>query len=77
MAQVFSATFKDGVFKPDRQPMLADSARVRLVVEPIDGNGVDGARRDASWAALQQLWNTSTLDSNGDRLTRDQLHERR
>jgi hypothetical protein len=75
MVQVLAATFKDGVFKPDQQPALSDSVRVRLVVETIDGD--EPARRDESWAALQRLWNTSTLDSNGDRLTRDQLHERR
>jgi predicted DNA-binding antitoxin AbrB/MazE fold protein len=75
MVQVLSATFKDGVFKPDRPPTLADSARVRLVVEPIDPD--ESARRDESWAALQRLWGSSTFNSDGDRLTREQLHERR
>jgi predicted DNA-binding antitoxin AbrB/MazE fold protein len=46
MAHVLAATFKDGVFKPDEKPALSDSARVRLVVEPIDGD--DSARREAS-----------------------------
>ncbi len=81
MVQVVSATFKDGVFKPDERPALSDSARVRLVVETIDGegegNGDDAARRETAWAALQQLWATSKFDSNGERLTRDELHERR
>jgi predicted DNA-binding antitoxin AbrB/MazE fold protein len=75
MVQVLAATFKDGVFKPDQRPALSESARVRLVVETIDGD--ESARRDESWAALQRLWNTSTFNSNDDRLTRDQLHERR
>lgn len=75
MVQVLSATFKGGVFRPDEQPALSDSTRVRLVVEPISGD--DARRREESWAALQLLWNTSTFNSNGDRLTRDQLHERR
>jgi len=75
MVQVVSATFKDGVFKPDHRPALSDSARVRLLVEPI--NGDESARRDESWAMLQQLWTTSALNSGGDRLTRQQLHERR
>ncbi len=74
MVHVMAATFKDGVFKPDQQPALSDSARVRLVVETIDGD--DSARRDESWATLQRLWDTSTLNSNGDRLTRQQLHDR-
>jgi hypothetical protein len=70
-----AATFKDGVFKPDQRPPLANSARVRLVVEVIDGD--DSARRDESWATLRRLWNTSTFNSGGDRLIREQLHERR
>ena len=41
MVQVLAATFKDGVFKPDQQPALSDSARVRLVVETIDGDEDD------------------------------------
>ncbi len=75
MVQVFAATFKDGVFKPDQCPVLEDSARVRLVVEPIDAD--EAARRDESWATLERLWSTSIFNSGGDRLTREQLHERR
>jgi predicted DNA-binding antitoxin AbrB/MazE fold protein len=75
MVQIVQATFKDGVFKPDERPVLSESARVRLVVEPID-NGDESARRDASWATLQCLWGSSTFDSGGDRLSREQLHER-
>ena len=69
------ATFKDGVFKPDERPALADSARVRLVLEAIDGD--ESARRDEAWSILQRLWSTSNFNSGGDRVTRDQLHERR
>jgi predicted DNA-binding antitoxin AbrB/MazE fold protein len=75
MVQVFAATFKDGVFKPDERPALSDSARVRLVVETMDAN--ESARTDESWAVLQNLWSASSFDSGGDRLNRDQLHERR
>jgi len=75
MVQVIAATFKDGVFKPDEQPALSESTRVRLVVETIEGD--DSARREESWAALQRLWNSTKLNSGGDRLSREQLHERR
>lgn len=75
MVQVLAATFKDGVFKPDQRPALSDSARVRLVVETIDANGTGPA--DESWATLQQLWRAATFNSGGDRLNRDELHERR
>jgi predicted DNA-binding antitoxin AbrB/MazE fold protein len=75
MVQVLVATFEDGVFKPDQQPDLSDSARVRLVVETMDAD--ESARAGESWAAVQQLWSTSSFNSGGSRLTRDQLHERR
>ena len=60
---------------PNERPALADFARVRLVVESISVQESD--RRDESWAALEHLWAKRQLDSGGDRLTRDQLHERR
>src|SRR5216110_2174050 len=75
MVQVLAATFKDGVFKPDEQPALSESTRVRLLVEPISDD--ESQQREESWAILQRLWNTSTFNSGGDRLTREQLHERR
>lgn len=76
MVQIVAATFKNGVFKPDQQPALSDSARVRLVVEPLD-SGDESVRRDDSWATLRRLWDSSSFNSGGDRLTRDQRHERR
>lgn len=75
MVQILAATFKDGVFKPDESPALADSARVRLLVEEL--NGEEANRRDEAWATLQHLWESPRLDSGGDCLTRDELHERR
>jgi predicted DNA-binding antitoxin AbrB/MazE fold protein len=78
MVQILAATFKDGVFKPDERPALSDSARVRLVVETIDADGSSRCQQgEESWATLQALWNTSNFNSGGDRLSRDQLHERR
>jgi predicted DNA-binding antitoxin AbrB/MazE fold protein len=77
MVQIVAATFKDGVFKPDQRPALSESTRVRLVVETINGDESEqGGRRDESWATLQRLWKTSTFNSAGDRLNREQLHER-
>ena len=75
MIDVIEATFKDGVFKPDRQPALSDSTRVRLFVESVSGSSELDSQR--AWENLEQLWQNSNLDSRGDRLNRDQLHERR
>lgn len=74
MVQQIAATFQNGVFKPDERPALPESARVRLVFETIAD---DTASPRDSWDALRRIWATSTFSSAGDRLTREQLHERR
>lgn len=76
MIQVIAATFEDGVFKPDQQPVLSESTRVRLIVETESETADQSLRQDA-WDSLEQIWKESKLDSNGERLTRDELHERR
>jgi predicted DNA-binding antitoxin AbrB/MazE fold protein len=76
MSQSITATFEDGVFKPDQQPALSESTRVRLLVEPMSEDA-DESRRRQAWTDLEQLWQKSTFDSHRDRLSRDQLHERR
>ena len=75
MSQIIEAVFEDGVFKPDQQPELAENTRVRLVIEPVADS--DESRRQQAWNALKRLWQTSAFNSHGDRLTRDELHERR
>jgi len=75
MMQAITATFEDGVFKPDQQPALSESTRVRLLVETINETKEESPRHQ-SWASLEQLWHHSTFDSHGDRLSREQLHER-
>jgi predicted DNA-binding antitoxin AbrB/MazE fold protein len=75
MIQVIAATFEDGVFKPDEQLGLPSRTRVRLVVEPLQEDAE--VSRRAAWETLERLWRQSTIDSQGDRLSRAQLHERR
>ena len=72
MVQVTAATFENGVLVPDQPLNLSPHARVRLMVNPLD----DDADREKAWEDLQRLWQASTFDSKGDRLTREQLHER-
>ena len=76
MIQVMPATFEHGVFKPDQQPALAESTRVRLLIETMSDDTNESLRQRA-WASLQQLCQQSTFDSHGYRLSREQLHERR
>jgi predicted DNA-binding antitoxin AbrB/MazE fold protein len=74
MSQIVTATFDGNVFKPDSPITLADRTRVRLVIQPLDNakSGSDEAMDD-----LEKLWDEVSVDSQGERLTRDQLHERR
>jgi predicted DNA-binding antitoxin AbrB/MazE fold protein len=76
MIQITAATFEDGVFKPDERLDLLPHTRVRLVVEPLPEDG-DTLRRQQAWEAVERLWQQSTIDSHGERLSRAQLHERR
>ena len=75
MIQVTAATFEDGVFKPDNPLSLSPHTRVRLSVEILDDN--EKTRRQQAWDGLEKLWRQSAFDSQGERLNRDQLHERR
>ena len=76
MIHILAATFQDGVFKPDEPPGLGENTRVRLLVEALE-EGTEETRRQQAWASLEQIWRQSAFNSQGDRLSRDQLHERR
>ncbi|MCI0682470.1 MAG: antitoxin family protein [Gemmataceae bacterium] len=72
MAQVITATFEDGVLKPDGKLDLAPGSKVRLVVEspdlPIEDDPLD---------ELDRLCDEFPITSTTPRLTRDQLYDRR
>jgi predicted DNA-binding antitoxin AbrB/MazE fold protein len=75
MAQLVEAVYTNGVLKPDEQLMLRESQRVRLIVEPLDG---DANVRDRA-AALRRL--RAGIEEmkffSGERLpSRDELHDR-
>jgi predicted DNA-binding antitoxin AbrB/MazE fold protein len=73
MNQTITAVFENGVFTPETSLDLAAGCRVRLTIEPLDT--VSSALPDA-WEELERLCEDSPIDSGGERLTRDQLHER-
>ncbi len=75
MIQIVSATFTNGVLRPDTPLQLLSNERVRLVVVPLEATECQS--RLENWAAIEELWRTSRVDSGGDILTREQLHERR
>jgi predicted DNA-binding antitoxin AbrB/MazE fold protein len=74
MSQVVGATVENGTLKPDRDLGLASGTKVRVTVEPCD-DAI--ARAKVACDELDQLCDEFPIDSRGNRLTRDQLHERR
>jgi predicted DNA-binding antitoxin AbrB/MazE fold protein len=74
MTQIFTATFVDGVLKPDEPLALAPGAKFRVTLQPCDE---ELARKRAAFAELERYRKEHPINSGGLRLTRDQLHERR
>jgi predicted DNA-binding antitoxin AbrB/MazE fold protein len=73
MGQLIIARFENGVLIPEQALNLSPGARVRVIVEPLDA----AAQRQKAWEELERLCEEFPIDSGGERLTRDQLHERR
>lgn len=73
MSQVITAVFESGVLKPEEPLNLPPGARVRLIVESVEGQ----AEREKAWKEFDQLCEEVSIDSGGHRLSRDELHERR
>jgi predicted DNA-binding antitoxin AbrB/MazE fold protein len=73
MSQIVTATFQDGVLKPERELALTPGTRVRLIIEAWD-EVLAGAQ--AASDELDQLCDEFPIDSRSKRLTRDELHER-
>ncbi len=72
MGKVITATFVDGVLKPEQSLNLAEGARVRLTLE----TWVEPPIRSAMVDVLDELCAESPIDSRGRLLSRDELHER-
>jgi len=70
-----TATVVNGMLKPDRALPLAEQARVKLTIEPIEQWSQEGAV--AAWEALKRQIQEKPLHLGGKRYTRDELHERR
>jgi predicted DNA-binding antitoxin AbrB/MazE fold protein len=75
MTTEVTATFVNGVFKPDQPLPLADQTRVKLTIEPIEERSRAGAT--AAWESLKARLRERPIHGGGKRFTRDELHERR
>jgi predicted DNA-binding antitoxin AbrB/MazE fold protein len=74
MSQVITATFVDGVLKPEEELALPSGTKVRLV---LDTWADVRAQAQAAFTELDRLCDEFPINSHGRRLTRNQLHERR
>jgi predicted DNA-binding antitoxin AbrB/MazE fold protein len=75
MAQFTEAVYTNGVFKPQKELVLREAQRVRLIVEAID----DRAGRGDRPAALQRLLagiEGMSFRSRERLPSRDELHDR-
>ena len=74
MTKVITATYDGEVLRPEEKLELAPGARVRLTVS--NWSETTQQRKEAL-EEFNRLCDEVRIDSGGDRLTRDQLHERR
>ena len=75
MSTQVTATFVNGMLKPDQTLPLADQSRVRLTIEPIEEWSPETAL--AAWEAIKARLKERPIHGGGLRYTRDELHERR
>jgi predicted DNA-binding antitoxin AbrB/MazE fold protein len=75
MISQITATFVNGILKPDQALPLADQTRVKLTIEPIQDWSLDASL--AAWEAIKAQLRQRPLHFGGQRYTRDELHERR
>lgn len=75
MTTQVTATFVNGMLKPDQPLPLADQTRVKLTVEPIEPWSQEGAA--AAWESLKARLRERPIHGGGKRFTRDELDERR
>jgi hypothetical protein len=75
MSTQVTATVVNGMLKPDHDLQLAEQARVRLTIEPIEEWSPEKAR--AALESLKARLRERPIHGGGVRYTRDELHERR
>ena len=75
MTTQVTATFVDGVFKPDQELSLAKQARVKLTIEPLADQWTSEKGR-AAWETMQKLIKEHPLHFGGERLSREELYDR-
>ena len=69
--------YEDGVLKPDVPVDLPEGTRgVARIVECVPLATPERLRRRGALAAIRRIGESGVFDSGGQKLTRDQMHER-
>lgn len=81
MKTKITATFRDGVLKPDTALDLPEAARVTVTVESTEETESESTadwktRQREGLEKLKQRNRDTPIGSGGGRFTRDELHER-
>jgi predicted DNA-binding antitoxin AbrB/MazE fold protein len=75
MTTTVTATFENGVLRPDETLALEEQARVRVTVEPLADEWTPEKGR-AAWEALKKLMQEQPLHLGGERFSREELYDR-
>jgi predicted DNA-binding antitoxin AbrB/MazE fold protein len=73
MIQQTTAIFEDGLLKPDEELALTPGERVRVVISPL----IIPDSSESPLEELDRVCDEIDLNSGGDWMTREELHERR
>lgn len=67
-----TATYTNGVLKPDQRLDLPEGARVRAVILPT----IDLEAAEQALATIKRIRDSGVFRSGGRKFTRDEMHER-
>ncbi len=70
-----TATFENGMLKPDQALPLTEQARVKLTIEPLTDQWTPEKGR-AAWEALDKRLQEAPLHFGGERYSREELYDR-
>jgi predicted DNA-binding antitoxin AbrB/MazE fold protein len=73
MHQVVTAIYEDGILRPESEINLPPQTRVRITVETL---AEDTPMTAEPWETWERVCEENPVDSGGERLSRDRLHER-
>lgn len=68
-----SVTYSNGVFKPDHKLNVPEGSRFRALIRP---DAPDPVAAKKAMEEIRRISESGAFNSGGEKLTRDQMHER-